>query len=154
MEGIIESIPTFHGKRDGHEDPTEYLETITFVVEEKYLEIENAATVKKLVFRSRLREEALAWYQRLEGTILSDWSGLAELFTTEYKLEPRSGPDPNQFFNQLYNLKLSKKPIAQYVAEAEDLYRKCLETLKYMGNQFVAGIADEGELDMVQLYLS
>ena len=125
-----------------------------FVVEDKYLEIENAATVKNLVFRSRLREEALTWYQRLEGTIRSDWSRLAEVFATEYKLEPRSGPDPNQFFNGLYNLKQSKKPIAQYVAEAEDLYRKCSEGLKaYMGNQFVAGIADEGELDMVQLYL-
>lgn len=77
------------------------------------------------------------------------------MFATEHKLEPRSGPDPNQFFNQLYNLKQGTKPIAQYVAKAEDLYRKCSEALKaYMGNQFVTGIADEGELDMVHFYLS
>ena len=112
MEGITESVPTFHGKRDGYEDPTEYLETITFVVEQRYTEPEKAATVKRLVFRSRLREEALAWYQRLEATVRSDWDRLSELFSAEYKLEPRSGPDPNQFFNQPYNLKQGQKPIA------------------------------------------
>ena len=155
MEGIVESVPTFHGKRDGYEDPTEYLETIAFVVEEKYAEPGKAATVKRLVFRSRLRGEALTWYQRLESTVRGDWTRLSELFAAEYKLEPRSGPDPNHFFNQLYNLKQGKKPIAQYVAEAEDLYRKCPDALKaYMGNQFVAGIADDAKLDMVQLYLS
>lgn len=55
----------------------------------------------------------------------------------------------------MYNLKQGNKPIAQYVAEAEDLYRKCPESLKeFIGSQFVAGIADEAKLDMFQLYLA
>ena len=151
----MESVPTFHGRKDGYEDPMEYLETITFVVEEKYAESAKAGTVKRLVFRSRLREGAYVWYQRLQPATRGDWDLLSEEFATEYKLEPRGAVDPNQFFNQLYNLKQGKKQITQYVQEAEDLYRKCPDALKaYMGNQFVAGIADDGKLDMVQLYLA
>lgn len=35
MNGILESVPTFHGKRDSYENPTEYLETVDIVVEDK-----------------------------------------------------------------------------------------------------------------------
>lgn len=155
MEGIMESVPTFHGKKDGYEDPTEYLETINFVVEERYSDEAKALTVKRMTFRGRLRDEASGWYQRLEPATRGNWTILSNEFVAEYKLEPRSGPDPNQFFNQLYNLKQGRKPITQYVQEAEDLYRKCPDALKaYMGNQFVAGIAEDGKLDMVQLYLA
>ena len=69
-------------------------------------------------------------------------------------MEPKADTNPNKYFNLLYNLKQGRKPIAQYVAEAEDLYRKCPEPLRdFMGSQFMAGLADEGKLDMVQLYL-
>lgn len=70
-------------------------------------------------------------------------------------MEPKADTDPNKYFNLLYNLKQSKKSIAQYVAETEDLYRKCPKPLKdFMGSQFVAGLADDSKLDMIQLYLS
>ena len=155
MEGIMDSVPLFYGKKDEFEDPLEYLETINFVVEEKYTEPEKATTVKRMVFRSRLRDEAQRWYQRLHTDIRSDWLRLSEDFSMEYKLEPKSDPDPNKYFNQLYNLKQGSKPIAQYVSEAEDLYRKCPEPLKeFMGSQFVAGITDDSKLDIVQLYLA
>ena len=73
----------------------------------------------------------------------------------EYKLEAKVDPDPNKYFNQLYDLKQGSKPIAQHVSEVEDLYRKCPEPLKaLMGSQFVAGIADDSKVDMVQLYLA
>ena len=101
-----------------------------------------------LVFRLRLKDEAQSWYQRLEPTVRGNWTLLSNEFATEYRLEPRSAPDPNQFFNQLYNLKQGKNPISQYVQEAEDLFRKCPENLRtYIGTQFIAGIADEGKLD-------
>ena len=29
-EGIMDSVPTFHGKNDGYQDPTEYLEMVYF----------------------------------------------------------------------------------------------------------------------------
>ena len=37
MEGILESIPGFYGRKDSLEDPVEYLETLEFVVNEKYV---------------------------------------------------------------------------------------------------------------------
>lgn len=36
LNKIMESVSIFHGRKDGYEDSTEYLETINFVVEEKY----------------------------------------------------------------------------------------------------------------------
>ena len=43
----------------------------------------------------------------------------------------------------------------RYLAEVENLCRNCPEQLKgFMGNQFVAEISDDANLDMVQLYLS
>lgn len=155
MDGIIEGVSWFYGKKDGYEDPVEHLETINFVVEEKYTEATKASLVKRLVFRARLKDDAMSWYQRLDAATRGDWVLLSKAFEIEYKLEPKAEQDPNKYFNLLYNLKQGRKPIAQYVAEAEDLYRKCPEPLKdYMGNQFVAGIADDGKLDMVQLYLA
>ena len=151
----MESVPAFYGRKDGYEDPIEYLETINFVVEEKYHEDPKVWTVKRLVLRGRLRDEALKWYQRLDPAARANWNELSAAFEMEYKIEPKGVGDPNQYFNLLYNLKQGRKSIAEYVSEAEDLYWKCPEPLKkFMGNQFVAGLADEGKLDMVQLYLA
>ncbi|KAF6238733.1 hypothetical protein HO173_003239 [Letharia columbiana] len=131
------------------------LHTINFVVEEKYKEAAKASMVKRLVFRARLKDDAMSWYQRLDAATRGDWVSLSKAFEIEYKLEAKAEQDPNKYFNVLSNLKQGRKPIAQYVAEAEHLYRKCPEPLKdYMGNQFVAGIADDSKLDMVQLYLA
>ena len=70
-------------------------------------------------------------------TVRSDWAKLSDEFSAEYRLELRAAVDANLFFTQLCNLKLGKKPIAQYTTEAEGLYRKCPEALKiYMGSQF------------------
>ena len=59
MEGITESVPTFHGEKDGYEDPLEYLETIKFVVDEMHTDQTKALMVKRLVFRSHLMDDAL-----------------------------------------------------------------------------------------------
>lgn len=151
----MESVPAFYGKKDGYEDPIEHLETINFVVEEKYPDETKASLVKRMVLRGQLRDEALRWYQRLDSTIRTNWTELSTAFQDEYKLEPKGVGDPNQYFNLLYNLKQGRKSIAEYVAEAEGLYRKCPDPLKaFMGNQFVAGLTDESKLDMVQLYLA
>ena len=111
MEGIVESVPTFHGRKDGYEDPIEYLETINFVVEEKYEDERKASTVKRLVFRSRLKDDALRWYQRLGPPIRQDWVELSKAFKAEYKQEVKTEQDPNKYFNSLYNLKQGRKGI-------------------------------------------
>ena len=154
MDGLLESIPIFYGRKDGSEDPAEYLEMINFVVEEKYDNVEKRLTVNRMVFRGRLRDKALTWYQKLGQEVRQDWKVLSDIFQAEYKVKPKVEQDPNKYFNLIYNLKQGRKNIAQYVAEAEELYFSCPEKLKeYMGSQFVAGIADEAKLDMVQLYL-
>lgn len=156
MEGIMEAVPFFYGKKDGYEDPQEHLETLDFIVDEKHPDdAERQAKVKRMVFRSRLKDEALKWYQRLEPNIRSDWDSLSAAFSSEFELEERVDTDPNKFFNQFHSLKQGKKSIAQYVTDAQSLYTQCPEELRALfGNQFIAGIADEGKLDMVQLYLS
>ena len=68
MDGITESVLFFHGKKDGYEDSVEYLETINFVVEERYPEA-NAFFVKRMVLRGQLRDEALRWYQQYASKI-------------------------------------------------------------------------------------
>ena len=131
------------------------MEAINFLVEEKYTEDGKALTVKRLVFRGRLKDEALRWYQRLDAATRSNWDELSNIFQAEYKLEARAEPDPDRYFNLLYNLAQGEKPIALYVQEAEDLYRKCPEALKdFMPRQFVAQLADESKLDIVQFYLA
>ena len=156
MDNIMGAVAPFFGKRDGREDPGEYLETIEFFVDEAYTAGQDKnLTVKRLVFRGKLQDEALHWYQNLSPDIRADWTMLSAAFKKEFQVVTRTELDPNRFFNALYNLKQGKKGIAQYVEEADTLFQKCPEPLKeYMGSQFVAGLADEQKLGMVQLYLT
>ena len=156
MESVLECIPFFYGRKDGFEDPNEHIETIGFIVDEKYEPTsERNELVKRMAFRSRLKDQAAKWYQQLDSETRSNWKRLSTVFVFEFVLEARVESDPNKFFNQMYNLRQGKKPIAQYVNEAQTLYLQCPGNLQEMfSNQFVAGIADENKLDMVQLYLS
>lgn len=62
-------------------------------------------------------------------------------------MELKANTDSNKYINLLYNLKQGRKLIAQYVAEAKDLYGKCSESLRdFMGSHFVADLADESKL--------
>lgn len=54
MKEIVNSVLTY-----GFEDSEEYLKTINFIIKEKYNQSEKALVVKRLIFRARLREEAL-----------------------------------------------------------------------------------------------
>jgi hypothetical protein len=156
MEGVLECIPFFYGRKDGFEDPKEHVETVDFIVDEKYeIASERNGQVKRMAFRSRLKDQAAKWYQQLDSETRADWNKLSTVFVSEFMLEARVESDPNKFFNQMYNLRQGKKPIAQYVNEAQTLYLQCPGHLREIfGNQFVAGIADENKLDMVQLYLA
>ena len=60
MEGIIKSVPTFYGRKDDYEDPTEYLKIINFVVNKRYTDGAKASIIKRLVFRSRLKDDILS----------------------------------------------------------------------------------------------
>lgn len=153
MDGILEAIPYFDGRKDGAEDPVEHLETINFVVDEKYpTDPTKCLTVKRMAFRMRVKHDAQKWYASLDAETRADWDRLSASFLEEYKSEPKVD---THFFSLLYNLKQNKKPIGQYVKDADKLYRKCPEKFREMfGSQFIAGLAEDSKLDMVQLYLS
>ena len=64
-DSLMESIPTFHWRKDRYQELKEYLQTMNFVVEETYQDVTKAVTVKRLVSCSRLR----ALVSRLECLI-------------------------------------------------------------------------------------
>ena len=64
MDGILESVPLFYGRKDGSEYPVKYLGAINFLVEEKYTDNIKASMVKQLVFRACLRDNADKWFQQ------------------------------------------------------------------------------------------
>ena len=94
----MESVTLFYGQKDGFEDPSEYLESIDLAVNEKIDDPGKAAAIKQMVFRTRLRDEAHHWFQRLYPVIRSDWLRLSELFSEEFKLEARTIPNAVKIF--------------------------------------------------------
>ena len=60
IEGIIESVSIFYNKRDKYKDLIKYLETIIFIIEEKYRDFKKIVIIKRLIFRLRIREVAYA----------------------------------------------------------------------------------------------
>ena len=99
MKGLTESVPLFSVKKDNLEDSTKYLKTINFIVEEKYSNKAKALVIKRLVFRARLRDETLRWYQRLNSETRGNWDSLAAEFLVKYPVETRTAIDPNIYFN-------------------------------------------------------
>ena len=125
------------------------------MVDEKYTDPERGTFAKRLVFRTRLRDSAQAWYSGLQAETKEEWTSLVTVFKEEFKLQPKVAIDPNKYFNLIYNLKQGHKPIDKYVNEAEELYQLVPSNLKdYLGQLFVAGLSDDSKIDMVQLYLS
>lgn len=111
MDGILESVPLFYGRKDGSEYPVKYLGAINFLVEEKYTDNIKASMVKQLVFRACLRDNADKWFQRQNEATRLDWAELSRLFELEYKITIKTKSDPNRYFKMLYNLKQGRKPI-------------------------------------------
>ena len=105
IEGLVESIPTYHGKKDGSEDTSKQLELLNFVVEDKYVEDDKRLTVKKIAFRVRLRNKAAKWYQNQSKRTRQDWLALSAAFLLEYPEDIKVPEDLNKFFNLLYNLR-------------------------------------------------
>ena len=47
MDRIIDSVTLFHGRKDGFEDPSEYLESIGLAVDSQYDDPVKAAAIKR-----------------------------------------------------------------------------------------------------------
>lgn len=156
MDTPKEQIPPFYGRKDGKEDPCEFVENVEFVVEERdYTEATRKATALRFLFRLHLREKAYEWYQKVIPERKNSWERLKADFLAGFKIMVVTTGNPNKYFSLVYNLKQRKSTIAQYVAEAEGLYERCPSDLRtYLGNQFIAGLADENKTDMVQIYLT
>jgi len=70
-------------------------------------------------------------------------------------IAPKVEADTLQSLNALYNMRQGIKGIMEGVNEASTLYLKCPDNFgDLFANLFVAKLADESKLDMLQLYLS
>jgi hypothetical protein len=123
MDTPKEQFPPFYGRKDGKDDPNEFVENVEFVVEERdYTDVTRKATALRFTFRLHLREKAYEWYQKVVSERKSSWEYLKADFLTEFKIMVVATGDPNKYFSLVYNLKQRRSTIAQYVAEAEGLY--------------------------------
>lgn len=68
MDSFQGLVTTFHGRKDGREDPAEFIENLEFVIKEKkYDTTEKRERSSKMIFRMNLKNDALRWYQNLEA---------------------------------------------------------------------------------------
>ncbi len=74
MENPKELFSSFYRKKDGKEDPQEFLENVEFVVEEREYKLEaRKDTAHRFTFRLHLKEKAWDWYQKLEVKNKTSW---------------------------------------------------------------------------------
>lgn len=87
------AIRPFLGRKDGKEDPQEFLEDLEWAYEQDFQNREPAeAAVRatfvnkthRILFRQNLEDEASSWYGELDSEVRRDWNKLNQLFLTEY----------------------------------------------------------------------
>ena len=59
IKNLLKSVSTFYSKKNRKEDLLEYLETINFIIKDKYNNNSKRLTIKRIVFRARLRDKAI-----------------------------------------------------------------------------------------------
>ena len=154
MDNFRDAIPAFEGRRDGKEDPTEFIENLNFVIEERgYTDAERIRTAKKVLFRLNLKGKAADWHASLPQATRANWTQIEKEFLEEFKL-PTTTNEDTRYFNLVYSLRQNDKSITKYLEEAEELHLNCPANLKpYLAYLFIAGLRDEAKIDMAQLYL-
>lgn len=101
----------------------------------------------KIAFRVALRDKAREWCSKLSAIIRSDWKLLKKNFQVEYTAIVLPHLDPNKFSTLMYKIKQTTLTISEYVTEADAIYYKLPADLQsYMGNRFIAGLADETKI--------
>ena len=56
-------------------------------MKKKYAKVIKTSIIKRLIFRIRLKNDALNWYQRLNINIRNNWIMLFNVFEMKFKLK-------------------------------------------------------------------
>ena len=69
-------VPLFYGgdvsDESGQQDPTEFIENLTFAIDSQvYTDEVRKQTATRVIFRTRLRDKVLLWYESLPGEVQS-----------------------------------------------------------------------------------
>ncbi len=152
-------VPLFYGRDASDEgrqqDPAEFIENLTFAIDgQVYTDEVRKQTATRVIFRTRLRDNALLWYQSLPAEVQSNCESLEVAFLTRFALVPRKEVDQTRFLNLVFNLRQRGRSIVQYTRKGDQLNAKCLEKFyNVLSHQFIAGLDERGKVDLVQVYL-
>jgi len=98
MDNPKEQFPPFYGRKDGKEDPNEFVENVEFVVEEReYTNVTRKATALRFTFRLHLREKAYEWYQKVAYPHLDQGAWMTEPLSGSTSRLVNSDPDCREF---------------------------------------------------------
>ena len=152
-------IPHFFGRdvndEGGQEDPAEFLENLYFAIDgQGYTDESRKLTATRVIFRTHLRDKALAWYHGLDANTRANWSLLEAAFLSRFALVARKEVDQTRFLNLVFNFRQRGRSIVEYTREGDQLNAECPEKFRdVLGHQFIAGLDDKGKIDLVQVYL-
>ena len=152
-------VPLFYGRdannKGRQQDPAEFIETLTFAIDgQVYANEIRKQTATRVIFRTRLEDKALLWYQELAADVQGNWQALETVFCARFALVPCKEVDQTWFLNLVLNLKQRSRNIVDYTREGDQLHVKCPEKFRdVLGHQFIMGLDDKGKVDLVQVYL-
>ena len=152
-------VPLLYGSDKSDEgrqqDPAEFVENLTFVIDgQVYTNEDRKQIATRVIFRTRLRDKALPWYQSLPAEVRSNWESLEVALLTQYALVPRKEIDQTRFLNLVFNLRQQGCSIVEYTRERDQLNAEGPEKFRdVLGHQFTAGLDDSWKVDLVQVYL-
>ena len=156
---LIDLVPTFYGRNPndegGQQDPAKFIENLTFAIDgQAYTDEARKQTATRVIFRTRLRDKALFWYQNLAAEVRGNWESVEAAFLTRFALVPRKEVDQTRFLNLVFNFRQRGRSIVEYTREGDHLNAECPEKFRdVLGHQFIAGLDDKGKVDLVQVYL-
>ena len=144
-------IKTFHGLRNGTEDPEEYIEDVEFFFEcdlvakaHKDWLIRGDERIYRILFRKNLRDNALKWYRQLASEIKLSWNLLKERFIEEYNAQTNVA----SIRYTLEIVSLSQLPgehITAYLQRAETLHEQAPALDDIIGINFLKGMQDTSQ---------
>ena len=91
-------VPCFYGRgvsdAGGQQDPAEFIETLLSAIDgQTYTDEARKQTATLVIFRTRLRDTALSWYQDLTAEVRGNWQSLKAAFLLRFALVPRNEVD-------------------------------------------------------------
>ncbi len=88
------------------QDLAEFIKNLTFAIDgQVYTDEVRKQIATRVIFRARLRDKAILWYQSLPAEVRSNWKSLEVAFLTQFALISRKVVDQTRFLNLIFNLR-------------------------------------------------